>query len=190
MKEIEILIEIKSDKVEVLKALKNFEFQGIKKTLDIYFYDPLRDNLKPMGGGRLHASFRIRQKDGKNFIAYKVDHFENGEWSHSDEYETEIGEFDVMVNIVEKLGFKELVRVENEKHTFRVDDYEIVFEEVRDLGLFLEVEKMTEVEDKKVKDTKEMIRTFLKTLNIEFGLEQNAGKPELMLRTLEESKKE
>ena len=133
---------------------------------------------------KLTNSFRLRQKDGKNTLAYKVDHFDGEYWSHSDEYETEVKDFDIMIEIIEKLGLKELIRIDNKKHTFTSNEYEIVLEEVKDLGLFMEVEKLTQVSDDKVAETNEEIRIFLKTLDIEFGEEQNAGKPELMLRKL------
>lgn len=184
MKEIEILIEVKSSKKEALKVLEQFQSEGIKKTLDIYFYDPLRVDLQVNEEGRLNACFRLRQKDGKNTVAYKVDHFEGAEWSHSDEYETEVKDFDTAIQIVEKLGLQELVRIDNEKHTYTTDEYEIVFEDVKDLGLFMEIEKLAQVPDEKVQETKEEIRAFIKSLSIEFGEEQNAGKPELMLRKL------
>jgi adenylate cyclase, class 2 len=182
MKEIEILTEVRSDKETVIKSLSKFVNQGIKKTLDVYFFDPLRDELKPNSDGRLTRSFRIRQKNGKCSVAYKVDHFDNDIWTYSDEYETEIGDFEKAIKIIESLGMKELVRIDNEKHTYVSPDYEIVLEQVNDLGLYMEVEKLTEVSDDKVEVTKEEIRTFLKGLEIELGEEQNAGKPELMLR--------
>ena len=182
MKEIEILIEVKSSKEEALKALEQFHSEGVKKTLDVYFYDPLRTDLQADAEGRLNACFRLRQKDGKSTIAYKVDHFEGKEWSHSDEYETEVKDFDTALQIVEKLGLQELVRIDNEKHTYMTDEYEIVFEDVKGLGLFMEVEKLAQVPDEKVSETKEEIRHFIQGLAIEFGEEQNAGKPELMLR--------
>lgn len=181
MKEIEILIEIKSSKEEVLKTLEGFQFEGVKKTLDIYFYDPLRTDLQANEKGRLSACFRLRQKDGKNTIAYKVDHFDGEEWSHSDEYETEVKDFDTALQIVEKLGLKELVRIDNEKYTYKTNEYEIVFEDVKDLGLFMEVEKITQVPDEEVQETKKEIRKFIQSLSIDFGEEQNAGKPELMM---------
>lgn len=184
MKEIEILIEVKSNKEEALKALEQFRFEGIKKTLDIYFYDPFRTDLQADSEGRLNACFRLRQKGGKNTIAYKVDYFEGEEWSHSDEYETEFKDFETMMHIVERLGLRELVRIDNEKHTYMADEYEIVLEDVKGLGLFMEIEKLKEVPDDKVSETKKEIRQFMQNLAIDFGQEQNAGKPELMMRRL------
>jgi adenylate cyclase class 2 len=182
MKEIEILMEVKSTKDDALKALVQFDSQGIKKTLDIYFYDPLRADLQPDEHGRLKNCLRLRQKEGKNSMAYKVDHFEGDNWSHSDEHETGFDDFEIMARIMEQLGFKELVRIDNEKHIFTTSEYEIVLEDVKELGLFLEVEKLHQIGDDKIAETKDEIRNFLKGLTVEFGEEQNVGKPELMLR--------
>lgn len=182
MKEIEILIEVKSSKEKALKALEKFEFVGTKEVIDVYFVNPLRKDLQPDENGRLNNCYRIRSKDGKASMAYKIDHFNGTEWSHSDEHEMSIGDFQTALEINRHLGFEELVRIDNKKSTFMTKDYEIVLEDVANLGLFMEVEKLEEVADDDVEKTKEEIRTFLKSLDIEFGEEKNAGKPELMLR--------
>lgn len=182
MKEIEILIEVKDSKERVFDALSQFEARGVKETLDVYFYDPLRIDLQPNKEGCLQSCFRVRQKAGESLVAYKIDHFNEGVWSHSDEFETRVEDFTVMGKIIEQLGLRELIRIDNKKYTFLTDEYEIVLEDVVELGLFMEVEKLEQVSDDKVLETKEGIRTFLKSLNIKFGDEQSAGKPELMLR--------
>lgn len=185
MKEIEILIEVKSDKETAQKALEQFEFVRAKEVVDVYFTSQHHKSLQPESDGRLNNCYRVRLKDGKSTIAYKVDHFDNNmQWSHSDEHETEIGDFATAIEINRHLGFEELVRIDNTKYTYMTTDYEIVLEDVKNLGLFLEVEKLAQVPDEKVVETKEEIRNFLKTLNIEFGEEQNAGKPELMIRKI------
>lgn len=182
MKEIEVLIEVLCSKEQALSELKKFTFQGIKKTIDIYFFDPLRQDLQPKADGRLRNSFRLRQKDGKYFLAYKIDNFKNNDWIYSDEHEVSVGDFDIALSIIKQLGLQELVRVENEKHIFMTPKYEIVLEDVKDLGLFLEVEKLSEVPDNAVADAKQEIRNFIKKLGIKIGNELNAGKPELMLK--------
>jgi predicted adenylyl cyclase CyaB len=47
----------------------------------------------------------------------------------------------MMISILTKLGFEELVTVNVVKHIYHTSEYEIVLEEVERLGLFLEVEK-------------------------------------------------
>lgn len=183
MKEIEILIEVQSTKEWARGVLVQFEYLGAKEVLDVYFVDPVREMLKPDREGRLEQCYRFRLKEDTASVAYKVDHFDSGmQWTHSDEYETGVENFDTALQIQKHLGFEELVRIHNTKYTYMTNEYEIVLEDVQDLGLFLEIEKLAQVPDEKISDTKEEMRVFLKSLNIQFGQEQNAGKPELMLR--------
>jgi len=211
MKEVEILVEILEDKESVLKKLEQFNFVGVKKVLDVYFTDSKREELKPDEKGRLNNCFRLRktrldssrQEDDKNYLAFKKDHFENDIWSHSDEYETEVEDFETTMEIIRHLGFEVLIEIENEKHTFLTDKprtlfsklfnrpatenqevrgkYEIVFEDVKNLGLFLEVERLKVGDDENIEEIKKEIWKFIKNLNIKTSKELNAGKPELML---------
>lgn len=183
MKEIEILVEVFEDKEKVLKSLSSFENLGEKKTLDVYYFDPMRKDLQPETDGRLMRSFRLREKDGKCSMAYKLDNFDNsGVWIYSDEFETSLGDMKSGEEIFKHLGLKELVRIDNTKHTFKTPEYEIVFEEVKDLGIFLEVELLHQVKDDEVKSAKQRIQDFIDSLNLKTSKELNAGKPELMLR--------
>jgi predicted adenylyl cyclase CyaB len=132
MKEIEILVEVLDEKDKVLESLRKFEVVGSKNTLDIYFFDPLRDDLKANVEGRLTRSFRLREKDGKCSVAYKLDNFnEDGIWIYSDEFETSVGDLKTGEQIINHLGLEELVRIDNTKHTFKTNNYEIVLEEVK-----------------------------------------------------------
>ena len=182
MKEVELLVSIKDNKKNVLKKLEQFNFVGVKKTLDIYFYDPKRTELSPDKNGRLNQCLRLRKKDNKFYLAYKIDHFDNDIWLYSDEYEVEISDIETGMKILENLGLKILVQIENQKYTFLTDKYEIVFEEVKNLGLFLEVERLVVSDNEKIVNVKKEIKDFIQSLKIKIGEEQNAGKPELMLR--------
>ncbi|MFH1457306.1 MAG: class IV adenylate cyclase [Patescibacteria group bacterium] len=182
MKEIEILISVKDDKKTVLEKLEQFNFVGVKKVLDIYFYDPKRPELKPDKFGKLNQCLRVRRKDDKFYLTYKIDHFDKDIWIYSDEHETEISDLETCMKIMEHMGLKVLVEVENQKYTFLTDKYEIVFEEVKGLGLFLEVERLNVGDDEKVGMVKEEIKKFIQNLNIKIGEELNVGKPELMLK--------
>ncbi len=182
MKEVEILVEVFSKKEDSLKKLQKFDFVGKKEVLDIYFFDPKKENLKPKNN-KLTECFRIRKKDSKSFITYKTDHFNKQEnWVYSDEEETEIKDFEIMQTILKKLGFEELIIIDNFKHTFLTEKYEIVLEEVKNLGLFLEVERLNVNDDENIEKVKKEIFDFINTLKIKTSEELNMGKPELMLR--------
>lgn len=183
MKEIEILVEVLDSKEAVLEKLQAFNYQGIKKTLDIYFFDPLRKNLQPDRNNRLSGSCRLRNKNGQALLAYKTDNFdEKGVWIYSDEHEIEISDFKTGHTILSHLGMQTLIELENEKHTFLTDEFEIVFEDVKNLGLFLEVEAHTLSDTESVQGVKKRIQQFIDGLKLNVSEELNAGKPELMLR--------
>ena len=67
------------------------------------------------------------------------------------------------------------------KETYRYKDYEIVLEDVRDLGLFMEVEYCT-TEDVSIIQIRDDIQKFINNLNISVSKELNMGKPEMLLR--------
>jgi adenylate cyclase class 2 len=184
MKEVEILVEVKENKKDVLKKLNKYNFAGKKEVLDIYFYDKKRDALKPRGN-RLIECFRLRKKDKTNYITYKIDKFdESNNWLYSEEEETEIKDFDVAFKIISNLGLVPLVEIDNVKHTYYTKKYEIVLEEVKNLGLFLEVERLKVEDEENIMEVKKEIFSFINSLNIKIGNELNSGKPELMLNKI------
>ena len=152
--------------------------------MDIYYYDENRIELKPDSNFRITKCFRVRKKDDKSYITYKDDVFDtNGIWLYSNEEETEIIDYNVIRNIIKKLGFKKLVTVDMVKYFFETSDYNIAIEDVKKLGYFLEVEsKNRSCSD--VISEKKKIQSFLSSLNIKLSDEVNSGKPELLLKKL------
>lgn len=87
-----------------------------------------------------------------------------------------------MINkIFDRLGFLELLTIHNSKRTYKYNDYEIVFETVKDLGYFIEVEYCTN-EDIDVKNKKKEIQEFINSLGLNVSSELNIGKPEMMIK--------
>ena len=62
MKEIEILVEVYSPIEEVIKVLDKFTYEGVKETIDVYYYDPVRGNLKPNSKGEIDEVCRVELK--------------------------------------------------------------------------------------------------------------------------------
>ena len=181
MKEIEILVEVYSSIDEVKQVLDKFDYKGSKEVIDEYYYDPKRDNLKPDENNKLYECLRLRQKDDDFFITYKDDVFDNGKWLYSNEYETKVESIDITRNILHKLGFIKFIEINNKKSIYEYDKYEITLEEVKDLGLFLEVENCTS-DDVDVKEIKKEIQEFINNLNLNVSEELGMGKPELYLK--------
>lgn len=182
MNEIEILVKVLESKKSALKKLEQFNCTGKEKVVDTYFFDPKRKNLKPINN-KLNECFRLRKKDNNCHITYKKDIFDkNNKWIYSKEYETKISNYTIMKSILTNLGFKKLIEIQNTKHIFNTSKYEIVLEEVKHLGLFLEVEKRGNTNKNQIIKEKSNIKKFIKSLNMNTGKELNCGKPELMLK--------
>jgi len=177
MREVEILVQVLDDKEKALKKLGKFEFKGEKKIIDTYFGMP--NDMRYL---EFKVSLRIRQVEGKCFIAFKKDNFENSKWLYSDEYETEVDNYESAREILANLGFNELVKLENVKHKYQIDNYEIVLEEVDGLGLFLEVERLNLDDKEDVQKVRSEIQTFIDGLKIAVSKELNVGKLELMMK--------
>ena len=47
MKEIEVLVEVYDNIDSIKDKFKDFNYEGLKHTIDEYYYDPKRDELKP-----------------------------------------------------------------------------------------------------------------------------------------------
>lgn len=182
MIETEVLVEVKESFEKAKVSLNKFTYCGFKRTIDTYYYDPLRTDLKPYSNGKLYSSFRVRQKGNDIFVTYKNDHYIEDIWQYSDEYETKIDNLTSMTYILENLGYKKLLVIDGEKHFYQFNEYEIVLENVTNLGVFLEVELKKEISPQQVHIYKENILHFIKDLNICTSSELNSGKPELYLQ--------
>ena len=181
MKEIEILVQLFDNKDNVKEKLSNFEYIGLNHTIDEYYYDPLRNELKPDENNQLDHCLRLRSKNDKCSITYKDDVFDGDKWLYSNEYETDINDIFVMREIFNKLGLIKFIEINNLKETYKYNDYEIVIEDVKDLGLFMEVEYCTD-DDVDIKKIKNEIQLFIDSLELNVSEELNIGKPEMYMK--------
>ena len=182
MKEVEVLMRVIKGANELEEGLRKIaRFVGEVQVADQYYHDPLRNGDYFSSAGTFISSLRLRQKDDKAQVAHKQDHFdEAGSWIYSDELETEVGDHETFERLIAALGHQKLVRVEILKKTFLTDEYEIVLEEVKDLGIFVEVEALRVSDEANIADVKDKIRKFLKSLGVEGNEEACSGKPELL----------
>ncbi len=181
MKEIEILVEVYDDIKDIKDKFKDYNYIGLKHTIDEYYYDPKREELKPDKDNQLNHCLRLRTKNDEYSITYKDDIFDNGKWLYSNEYETNIENIDMLHSIFDRLGLVKFIEIDNKKETYTYQDYEIVIEDVKDLGLFMEVEYCTN-DDVDIKETKREIQDFIDSLQLNVSTELNMGKPEMYMR--------
>lgn len=188
MKEVEILVRL--EETDMNKAKTKLEklahFKKEKKVVDTYYFDPLRNNLKPDNNFAIYECFRLRNSDGKTYVTYKVDNFDdNGKWLYSDESETLVESMDEMKNIITNLGLQELVVVDMTKYYYETEEYTIALECVKNLGAFLEVEnKKGDIPDEHILQEKAKIEQFIASLGVATSPDLGIGKPELLLKKM------
>lgn len=83
--------------------------------------------------------------------------------------------------IFDRLGLIKFIEIDNKKETYTYGDYEIVIEDVKDLGIFMEVEYCTN-DDVDVLKIKNEIQKFIDDLNLNVSKELNMGKPEMYIK--------
>ena len=189
MKEIEVLFNLESDIKDCLSIIeKTLTVSHSANVIDTYFYRDDIENLRPNKDKRLLESLRVRDKGGKSYITHKKDNFNDQDvWLYSDELETEVSDSETIIKILETLGFSHLVTIDNTKFFFYTSEYEIVLEDVKKLGVFIEIEY---IGDKKhedhieIENCKNNMRKYIDSLGLKIRQEENAGKPELMLRKI------
>lgn len=181
MKEIEVLVEVYDDILSIKNKFKKFDYKGLKNTIDEYYYDPKRDTLKPDKDNQLSHCLRVRSRNNEYSITYKDDVFDNGKWLYSNEYETKVESVAMIKEIFSKLGLVKFIEINNKKEIYTYNNYEIVIEDVKDLGIFMEVEYCTN-EDVDVKLIKKEIQNFIDSLELNVSEELNMGKPEMYMK--------
>ena len=184
MKEIELLYTLQEPIASAKRKFGKRSWHTLR-VKDTYFTSKDHTRLSPDANHRLTSSFRLREKDGAYTLTYKDDRFDHrGTWLYSDEHEVSVSDATSMGEMLRALHYQELITIDNTKHLCDVDGYEIVLEEVKDLGNFLEIEYKgkRQIAKARVEPLKQHMREYLQQKRLLLGEELNAGKPELMLR--------
>ncbi len=80
--------------------------------------------------------FRVRQKAD----IYELNYHEVASEAHTNEWETKIGDPKMMNEIIQKLGFQIDVVVAKNRAVYKYKNSEVVIDDVKNLGIFLEIE--------------------------------------------------
>lgn len=138
-------IEIKcycDDDERVRRTLHQAGARFVEKRIekDIYFNHPSRDFAKT------DEALRLRSVSGHCKITYKGPK-RSGLTKARVEHETVAGDIETMRNILLSLGFAESGIIEKERELFSFNGVEISIDNVKDLGIFVEIEKIGSLDD-------------------------------------------
>ncbi|NGX63661.1 MAG: hypothetical protein KR126chlam6_01074 [Candidatus Anoxychlamydiales bacterium] len=176
-KEIEVKIQV--DKKTINKAEKwldkNAEYIGDIHHIEYYLNKPATTFFFNAAEGYKDALdyLRVRiTKEGDSFC-YKKFHMDPIEKTplYCDEYEVNVSDGKKTLELMKALGYIEQTRMEKKRKIYNFDCFEIVIDDVKDLGMFMEVELKTFVSN--AKEGIKMIYNFLKKIEItKFKLQQ------------------
>jgi len=100
--------------------------------------------------------------------------------THCDEFETSVGNAEALLKLLNAVGFREIVTVRKERETFEIEDFEVAFDSVRNLGDFIEVECRSDSDD--VAGLHDRIKELLCKLGAALGQQDHRGYPYQMLK--------
>jgi adenylate cyclase, class 2 len=143
---------------------------------DTYYNAPMRDFAET------DEALRVRREeadgDERAKLTYKGPLV--GETSKTrEEYETELGDADVMDSILDSLGFVPVETVGKERERFSIAEYVVTLDTVDGLGEFVEVE--TEVREKGIDAARAGVVETVETLGLDRDSEIRTSYLELLL---------
>ncbi len=156
-----------------------------------YSYDQLKKKLKPLLVGEVDEKRQIDtvflpndHGDGETAIGTKILRIRevldvaSGHKHKSlmtlkvkqaelaaDEYEFMVGDASAAEQMIVALGWKEYVTVDKKRFEAKTSQYNICLDEVARLGVFIELEKLTE-DDENIEDVQREMKRFLRDLDL------------------------
>jgi len=169
--EIEIKIKTTNNYLQKLEAWlqENATFQGEEHHKEVYLDNPNTTFffMRPNGLKDALKYLRVRFLKQGGSVCFK-DWYEDpqtGKTTHCDEYETHVANPEKMLALLEQLGYTNKTFVEKKRRKFRAGDYEIVIDDVKNLGTFFEIELKRDFSDVQVA-LKELTALLVKTIGI------------------------
>lgn len=167
MIEVEIKVSIKDENSEkLLKKVLDLGFQKTetKEQIDTYFNGIDRDFQITDEALRIRRSKNIDSNEEQTYVTYKGKKLD-GISKTREEIEVEVLEMDSMYKIFEKLGFKPVEPVRKMREIYQNGDIEVSFDNVDDVGKYLEIEKVVPSNAEREGALLELL-DLLKSLNI------------------------
>ncbi len=153
--EIEVKFRIpKAKLVGIRKWLgKHGKKIGSYHHIEYYLDNPEKSFTFVSPEGFVDASdyLRVRMTSKGESVCFKHWHYDEESKSHThcDEYETEVKDGKALLELLKAIGFTNSIVVDKKRESFATKEFEVVIDEVKGLGSFVEVELKKRVSDPK-----------------------------------------
>ena len=178
-KEIEIKIQINSEQLNVLQTWldKNAKFVGQLEHEEYYLDNPNDSFLFTASQGYKDAYkyFRVRLTSDGDSACYKSFYVDTqtGKTTHCDEVEVKLVDGKQTLQLLKAIGFTDQTLIQKARKTYITDGFEIVIDELKNVGIFVEIEIKQQVDD--VKIGLQSINNLLKKIGITKFKKQERG---------------
>lgn len=153
-KEIELKISASSEVfAKVITYVQTYGvYKGSTEQKEYYLTKP--DETWDLSGGFKDTlrTIRVRCEAKGDSVCYKYRHLDpvTKKTTHRDEEETKVAHGQAMINILASLGYTDQTIIEKTRETYIVEDsFEVVCDNVKDIGRFIEIELKKPVDDAK-----------------------------------------
>lgn len=185
-KEVEVKLEISADEHKRLQGVLGAEACFVSEGVESDMY------LSPKNGSFFDEQFpykwlSLRSRGGKNILNFKHYYPERAEkHSYCDEYETIVTDRDRMLDILGELEIEKVVEVVKRrlKYIYK-EDFEVVLDEVEDLGHFIEIEALNDLGG--LEETRKRVLEVIEKLGMKNYRQDLRGYPFLVLERSKQS---
>jgi predicted adenylyl cyclase CyaB len=175
MKQVEITVRVLESLNEAIEKLKGQGFYEIRESviIDIYMsqlYNEIKvDNLKEILSNSVLLRTVIVEGKEIKLITYKNKIYDNETVISEEKISIDCDDLGKAQKLFECLKFKEIVTVKYDLIVLKKDDIELAFQDVENLGLFVEFENDNDFESVSINDIKKEKENIMSTLK-KFGL--------------------
>jgi len=163
---IEVEIKIKVDNFNLLKKALMGNGKLIKSIRQVdEYYTPCQRNFFKQKNPT--EWLRVRTNPDKTIFEYdkSINMQENGQQDYAQEYETEVKQPEELKKILKFLDFKKVITVDKKREYWDCGSFEVVLDEVKNLGSFVEVELVKNYKNASL--GRQKCIDFLKKLNVQ-----------------------
>jgi len=179
-KEIEVKIQISDAQLAGLEQWleKHGQFKGAVNHEEYYLDNPTAPLtfMSPQGYKDAIYYLRIRrnrQKGDSVCLKKWYGDAKTGEKTHCDEWEFTVSDGKTALELFEALGFTDATPIKKVRRIYLIDQFEVVIDDVENLGIFVEVELKEQVKD--VQYGLNLIYDFFKKMGITSFKKQERG---------------
>ena len=177
-KEIEIKLQLdSSDYDRLVNMLEDIAvFIGENHQVDVY-YSPKTESFYNRGDRCL----RIRTEDDKSRLSYKRIYSENTSEQFIEEYETNIGDSQIVDRILRALEYESEIIVDKRRREYFIDTgFMIALDNVLNLGFFIEIENRNESDPLEIRN--QCLIEFVQQLKLDVSRRNTEGYSNMLFR--------